>query len=152
MSAAHSLPKPETAPAEPSWLVWARREVGQKEVPGGKHNGRILFYHRFTLLKATADEVPWCAAFGCASLEEQGIRSPRSAAARDFLKWGKKLDIPRVGCFVVFSRGSNPASGHVAIYLRTVGNEIEVLGGNQGDAVCVTRYPKSRLLGYRWPD
>ena len=53
------------------------------------------------------------------------------------------------GDVVVLSRGASGWQGHVAFFLRAVGQQVEVLGGNQGNGVSVTRYPKSKVLGIR---
>lgn len=66
--------------------------------------------------------------------------------------WGKRLTEPREGCIVVFKRGTNPKSGHVAFYVGKDGDYIRALGGNQGDMVKVSRFPATSVLGYRWPD
>ncbi|QKP77125.1 hypothetical protein HT051_06445 [Methyloligella sp. GL2] len=52
----------------------------------------------------------------------------------------------------MFSRGSSSWQGHVAFFVKDLGNgRIQILGGNQSDRVSLSTYPKSRLLGYRMP-
>jgi hypothetical protein len=41
----------------------ATQELGVAEIYGDVHNKRILEYHQATRLKATTDEVAWCASF-----------------------------------------------------------------------------------------
>jgi uncharacterized protein (TIGR02594 family) len=72
-----------------------------------------------------------------------------SAWARSWLNWGVATDDPIPGTIVVFSRGQN--AGHVAFYLDEDGDRIQVLGGNQGNAVTIAWFPKANLLGYREP-
>lgn len=129
----------------------AKQEVGAKEVPGPQHNKRILEYHATTTLKATTDEVSWCSSFVNWCVTQAGLKGTDSAAARSWLKWGTPVDTPREGDIVIFSRGSNPQSGHVGFYIETIGETIKVLGGNQGDQVKVSNYLKSNVLGYREP-
>lgn len=124
----------------------ASSEVGVSEVRGGEC-ARILEYHMATKLKATEDEVPWCSAFACWVVERAGVISPRSAWARDWLKWGKPLEKPELGCICVFTR--NETSGHVGFYHSENDNSVFVLGGNQDNQVKVKPYPKANLLGYR---
>lgn len=133
------------------WMEIAKGELGVAEVAGGEDNPRILEYHAVTSLHATADEVPWCASFASWCLEQVGIESPRRANARSFLDWGEALAGPRHGCIVVFSRGKNPAAGHVAFYDSRHGDYLRVLGGNQGDQVSYARFSEADVLGYRWP-
>lgn len=135
----------------PEWLDTALRELGTAEIPGPASNPRVIEYHKSTTLKATDDAVPWCSAFACWCMEETGIRSPRSARARDWLTWGVELKEPLHGCIVVLKRGSNPAQGHVGFYLASSSIRVLVLGGNQGDRVCKVWFPMDRVLGYRWP-
>jgi uncharacterized protein (TIGR02594 family) len=141
---------PSIATIEPTWFTIAKTEVGESEIAGGKHNPRIIEYHTATSLKATSDEVSWCAAFVCWCLHKAGHASPRSAAARSFLDWGKPTNAPSVGDVTVFWRES-PSSwkGHVAFYVEQDGNYVRVLGGNQGNMVKVASYHKSYVLGYR---
>jgi uncharacterized protein (TIGR02594 family) len=83
-------------------------------------------------------------------LKRAGVAPSGYLAARSYLKWGQKLAKPIPGAIVVFSRG-NPTQGHVAFFEKDNGSSIRVLGGNQSDAVTLANYPKSRVLGYRWP-
>jgi uncharacterized protein (TIGR02594 family) len=135
---------------EPSWLVKARGYVGQKEILGRRHASFIL--RHWVLIRApfTDDETPWCAGFVGGVLEECGIRSSRSAAARSYLKWGSPLAGPVTGCVAVFERG--PGHGHVgfAVGQDTKGHVL-VLGGNQGNMVRISPFARSRVLGCRWP-
>lgn len=130
------------------WMDVAEAEKGVSEISGSKHNPRIVEYHQAAALKAKDDETAWCASFVCWVLEKSGFKSTDSAWARDYLNYGKKCD-PQYGCIVVFSRGSN--SGHVGFYVKSDADYIYVLGGNQSNQVNVSKYPKSRVLGYRWP-
>jgi uncharacterized protein (TIGR02594 family) len=134
------------------WLKEAWREFGQAERAGAADNPRILaLFREVGHADVAHDEVAWCAAFCGACLERAGLRSTRSLMARSYLGWGAALDAPRAGAVAVFSRGSNPAEGHVGFWLGETDDSVVLLGGNQGNAVSVARYPKSRLLGLRWP-
>jgi uncharacterized protein (TIGR02594 family) len=128
----------------------AKGELGVKELPGWHHNARILEYHSYTTLEATEDEVSWCSSFVSWCLEKASIRSTRSARARSYLAWGEECE-PYEGCIAVFKRGTNPYYGHVAFFVKEVGNYILVLGGNQSDSVCFQHYKKENLLSYRKP-
>ena len=135
------------------WLKEAWREFGQAEQSGARANPRIVALFRDAgHPKVTRDEVAWCAAYLGACLERAGVRSTRSLMARSYLSWGKRLSEPRVGAIAIFSRGRNPALGHVGFWLGEAGGDVVLLGGNQGNAVSVARYPKSRLLDLRWPE
>jgi uncharacterized protein (TIGR02594 family) len=135
-------------------IAQAFERMGVIEQPGTKHHPLILWFHSQTSLKATTDEVSWCSSFACAVMEMAGHKSPRSAAARDWLKWGMPLDKPAFGCIVVFDRADpkNKNAAHVAFYWGArADGRIDVLGGNQSNKVCVAPYLESDIIGYRWP-
>jgi hypothetical protein len=73
---------------------------------------------------------------------------PDSAWAKSWLTWGKEANKPRRGCITVFTRNGG---GHVAFYISKTSSGIKVLAGNQSDAVNISTYPASKLLGYRIP-
>ncbi len=101
---------------------------------------------------ANDDETPWCAAFACAALESAGIKSPRTPRARGFVA-GKQLEPcdHRTGAIVVLSSDRGAASGHVG-FLDGVGQgKLYLLGGNQGNRVCIAPFDASRLVALLWP-
>lgn len=136
---------------KPKWLEIAEGEIGVHEVAGHAANPRIVKYHAATTLKATSDEIPWCSSFANWVMIQAGYKGTGMANARSWLKWGKPLDTPVEGCIVVFKRGSNPAAGHVAFLKKDEGGYVAVVGGNQSDSVKVSRFPKTAVIGYRWP-
>ena len=132
----------------PPWLTIARGEVGVTETPGPGNNPRILEYHKRTKLRAKDDITPWCAAFVCWCLEEAGLISPESAAAQDFLTWGRAIEKPVEGCIVVLKR---PGGRHVGFYVGESGRFVNIIGGNQRDRVMELMFSKNLVLGYRMP-
>jgi uncharacterized protein (TIGR02594 family) len=93
----------------------------------------------------------WCADFMNFVLRRSGGSGTHSRAARSFLKYGKKLDSPRVGAIAIMYR-KGPNNGHVGIVRGTdgQGNPI-IVSGNHGNQVKVSTYQKSRVLGYVMP-
>jgi uncharacterized protein (TIGR02594 family) len=137
---------------QPRWLELAWRDLGVAEMPGSTSNPTIVRYYADVGQPAvTGDEVAWCAAFLGACLERAGVASTRSLAARSYLAWGKPLAEPRLGAIAVLSRGSDPALGHVGFLVGHTTDNLYLLGGNQSDAVCVSPFPRSRLIAFRWP-
>lgn len=132
------------------WLDIARGQIGVKEWSGAANNPLVLEYYREAGVAQSTDSVPWCAAFVGAMLHRAGIASSGSLMARSYLEWGKPLKGPVRGCVVVLERGQAPA-GHVAFVDGWGANMIKCLGGNQGDAVSIANYARTRVLGYRWP-
>ncbi|MGH7471914.1 MAG: hypothetical protein ACRENP_28515 [Longimicrobiales bacterium] len=49
------------------------------------------------------------------------------------------------------SSSTGSTTGHVRFFVETKGNNIELLGGNQGDKVSIAPFKQSTVLGYRWP-
>lgn len=138
---------------DPVWVAKAFGYVGIREIPGSKHNPTIVGWWSKIVAPFRDDETSWCAGFTGGVLEEVGIKSSRSAAARSYLKWGVKLSAPAVGAVVVFWRGSvNGWSGHVGFVVgKDQAGNLMVLGGNQGDMVSIKPFGRDRILGYRWP-
>lgn len=150
-----------TTPTQPNKLnplapyEYARKEFAKKvfEIAGKEANPRIVWYHSFTTLRATSDEVAWCSAFVCACAEASGFRSTRSAAAKSWETYG----VPgtgKKGDLAIFKRkdASNPNARHVAFVDSDVGEKdtlILCLGGNQGNKVSQAKYKREDLVCFR---
>jgi len=137
----------------PQWLQIAMTEVGQEEVPGLDHNPRILEYIRSASVDAAShgDELPWPSFFVNWALAQAGIAGTNNGLAQSWLTWGMALEVPQPGAVVVFARQGQPRAGHVGFYLGDAGDQVLYLGGNVGNAVRIGAYPRSGVLGYRWP-
>ena len=138
---------------QPRWLELAWADLGVAETPGPNHTARVVGYYA---------DVGHAA--GGATTKPPGARpssapawsAPASAAparwlARSYLAWGEPLDAFRYGAIAVLSRTADPALGHVGFLVGETAADIILLGGNQGDRVSVEAFPRSRLLGLRWP-
>lgn len=108
------------------------------------------------------DEIAWCSAFVNGIAWELRLPRSKSAAARSWLTVGTPvaLDAAVVGFDVVILQrggGQQPgpeilkAPGHVGWFAgRPIASgPVQVLAGNQGDAVSVAPYPVDRILGIR---
>lgn len=139
---------------DPSWLVRARREIGTLEIAGARHNPRILRYHLATRLRARSDETAWCAAFVCWCLEEEGVVSTRSAAARSYRDYGRPSEL--VPGAIVYFLPTDPdagGTGHVAFVDRVdeMLGIVWVVGGNQRNAVSSAARRIADVAACRWP-
>lgn len=144
---------------ETSAYELAERWVGTKELPGGESNPFILGMLRLDSSWPAEDAVPWCSAF--ANYIAWQLRLPRSKslAARSWLMVGtpvERLEAEPGFDVVVLKRGEPApgpdvltAPGHVGFYGGREDNYVLVLGGNQGDAVSLARFPASKILGIR---
>jgi uncharacterized protein (TIGR02594 family) len=130
----------------------AQRFIGTTEVGGKVSNPQILAMLRLDATWPTEDEVPWCSAF--VNYVAWLLRLPRSKAlnARSWLGVGRPVELQNASAgfdVVVFERGVDGVSGHVGFFAAQDANDVYVLGGNQGDRVCVEPYPKEKVLGVR---
>jgi uncharacterized protein (TIGR02594 family) len=137
---------------QPRWLELAWAELGVTEAPGAANNPKVVRYYADAgHPEIHADAVAWCAAFVGACLQRAGITGTRSLMARSYLDWGQALEEARTGAVAVLSRGSDPSLGHVGFLVGMTSSDVVLLGGNQGDAVTVQAFARSRLVGLRWP-
>jgi uncharacterized protein (TIGR02594 family) len=128
----------------------------------GKHNARIVEYHKTTTLRATTDEVPWCSSFVNWVMKTAGHQGTNNALAASWLEWGASLTDPRTGAIVVIrlkganrpDRATGSSTGnHVGFFMSSTPTHIRLLGGNQGDQVRYSNFALQgyEIRGYRWP-
>ena len=140
----------------------AQRFVGLKEFSGAKDNGFIVWAHSLCGLgDEQPDETPWCSSWLNAIAWLLRLPRSKSAAARSWLEVGTPIPLmdAKPGYdVVIFKRGPEPqpgpdvtrgAQGHVALFAGLQGEHVLALGGNQGNAVNVSRYQISSVLGVR---
>ncbi len=131
----------------------ALQEVGVKAFPPPRSNPRIMEYHQGTNIAGYDDKAAWCSSFVDWVLRRANITGTGSALARSWLDWGQALKAPQPGCIVVLEReGPSTWKGHVGFYLKTEGDRVHLLGGNQLGEVKEHDYDVSTVLAYRWPD
>jgi len=143
----------------PLMLKSALEHYGEREIVGPIHNPIILDWAQSlanwigALYHDKGDEVPWCGLFigHLAKLAGKPLpRNPLSALA--WADWGDvsafrgRTDeihgTPMLGDVLVFMR---PGGGHVGLYVGEDEKAFHVLGGNQGNAVSITRIAKKRF-------
>ena len=131
----------------------ALREYGIEEIVGGEHNPIILqYFHESGHEWVHDDETAWCSAFMNAMAFRARLEHTGKLNARSWLDVGEEIESPMPGDVVILWRGSPDSwKGHVGIYINHDEDErhINILGGNQGNKVCIAGYDKGRLLGYR---
>lgn len=152
---AKNKPAPVESPNyDSSYLVAnALRFYGLKEIAGPGSDTTILAWIKEMFPNANDDSaVAWCSIYMNAIAKVSGYEYTNSGLAKSWLKVG--LEIPfedrQLGDVAIFHRGSNPALGHVALYLNDYNDSmIRVLGGNQDDAVNIRAYASNRIAGFR---
>lgn len=136
-------------------MLTARALVGTKELPGPANSPKIMGWGnalgaRILGIAYTADSVPWCGLFAAWCMHKAGHAPPKIAIrAKAWATWGREVKSPIVGAVAVFDR---QGGGHVGFVAGSYPNgDLAILGGNQGDAVNVRRFPRDRLMTLRWP-
>lgn len=137
----------------------AHKFIGLKEVDGATANPQILAMLRLDASRVEDDQTAWCSAFVnfCCWLSDTW-RS-RSLAARSWLLAPVSIPLSdaQPGDVVILTRGTGKqpganviaAPGHVGFYVSHDATNVLLLGGNQGNAVTVAPFNKSRILGIR---
>lgn len=137
------------------WLRESLKYIGEKEIPGPRHNPLIVEMGQESGIDWwNNDEDAWCAVFVNGCLVRAGYSSTRSALARSFLDYGIPISEPVPGAIVVFPRGNNELYGHVGIVERVNKNgTITIVNGNVSNQVKRSVYRIDAILpgGIRWP-
>lgn len=135
---------------EPVWLVLARQDIGLREVKGAQTAPKIAGWLQRLGAWWRDDETPWCGTAVAAWMQACNIDPPKAwYRAKAWAEWGSKITNPVPGCVVVFDRAGG---GHVGLVVgKTPDNRLLVMGGNQGDAVSIVPFDRSRVIAYRWP-
>lgn len=144
------------------WIKWAEKEIGVKRTGIGAGNPRIIeYWQMFRMSGIKNEKVSWCSAFVGAALEASGINTNSQDkliyqkrtkdSSQYWLHWdgGCKLDQAAYGCIAVMTRSGG---GHVGFIIGEDGDNWVLLGGNQGSAVSISKFPKSRFIGYVVPN
>lgn len=127
---------------------------GIRERAGANDASPTILRWKRNVIPSTRDDgqFAWCGIFAHNMLLETGYPTlpiNEAAGARNYLKLGEPVTTPQLGDIVVFSRGTG-WQGHVGFVSRVdAWGDVWVLGGNQSNAVNLTKYSGNRLLGYR---
>lgn len=147
-----------TTPGGPTWMDVAKKEIGEREIKGRAANPRIVQYHQQTSLKASSDEVAWCSSFVNWCMQKVGVEGTRSAAAKSWASWGVSTTSRYGAVVVIYNAGAANSSlstsgNHVGFLVEERSTHYKILGGNQGDSVKVSSFPKKKwkIKGYRFP-
>lgn len=135
----------------PRTIRLALQELGVKEVAGPANSPIVMGYAHELGLEASypADKIPWCGAFVGAIVKRAGklpVHDPLWAL--NWKKFGVEAGQPSLGDCTVFQR---EGGGHVAWYVAEDPTHYHVCGGNQSNAVSITRIEKERCVAVRRP-
>lgn len=149
---------PAASVASPPWLLEAHRKLGLQE---GRDNKTLREY-----LKSAGgtigdpSKVPWCGDFVetviLKTLPHEKVPS-NPYYALNWSTWGKAIDPgqPKLGAIMVFERRDRNGKllgGHIAFLVGHDDSNWHVLGGNQSNAITITKIAKSRKHYMRWPE
>jgi len=144
-----------SAPAAESDIPWLSEALLVKGLHEARNRARLVDWFDRSVSWIDPREIPWCGAFVATCLRrwDGDIALPENPlGARNWKKFGEKCP-PQLGSVLVFWRGSKQGwKGHAGFYWGEDGAAYHVLGGNQSNAVNVTRVSKDRLIDARWPE
>lgn len=139
----------------PLTIVRALELFGVAEIVGKGSNKTILEWRDELNLKGhriagySDDDIPWCGLFAAiVALRSRKEPVEEPLWARNWAKFGVKSPKASLGDCLVFVRNGG---GHVGWYVAEDATAYHVLGGNQGNKVCITRVAKDRCIAVRRP-
>lgn len=132
-------------------LKIALSEYGNTAIKGPKSNSEILkYYKQIGFSWVSDDDLAWCAGFLGYCLKNAKMAFLKTLHARDYLNYGEKAIVPKLGDIVILWRVKKESIfGHVGFYIKETQTGIYILGGNQANSVSIQQYPKSQVLDIR---
>ena len=130
----------------------AAKYLGTREIPGPGTNSIIKGWIRAAAKWLDYDDssTPWCGCFrGAIGMETSTGVPAEHYRAKNWLKWGSGVHTIREaikGDTVILVR---KGGFHVALFDRLAGDYVYLLGGNQGNAVSVAKFPINQIEGLR---
>ncbi len=136
------------------WFIEAQRAIGIKEGAGAADNPLIMGWAKRLRIDYANDEISWCGLFVAHCIGLTLPNEPMPSNPLGARNWGS-IGIectPQPGAIMTFWRESPQGwKGHVGFYAGEDNGFYHILGGNQGNAVNVSRYERARFLKARWP-
>lgn len=145
------------APDAPRLIREGIATLGTLEAPGKKNNPQILAWAKEIGVDTvyTADSIPWCGLWMAVIAKRSGqsvVKAPLWALSwatfGQHVKEAPAHKVPALGDILTFTRNGG---GHVGLYVGEDKTAYHVLGGNQSDAVTITRILKTRFYSARRP-
>ncbi len=131
----------------------ASAELGTTEIEGARHNHRILKYaHEAGFDWVNDDETPWCSIFLNWVTHKAGYERSKDARSKSWRDVGRVVKNPQPGDVILFgTKGSLDKIYHVGIFtgFSEDGRKVFCLGGNQTNAVSISKMWRFEVAGYR---
>lgn len=138
-----------------STIPWMAHGLAVKDLHEVRNNSALRKWFHKSVSWIDPREIAWCGAFVATCIkmfDPNAVLPDNPLGARNWGKFGKEVK-PQLGAILTFWRGSKSGwQGHVGFYYGEDDTAYHVLGGNQSDAVTITRVAKNRLLNSRWPN
>lgn len=118
------------------------------------HHSRLKAWFDKSVAWINPKEIAWCGAFVATCLRKWNPAAELPGNPLGARQWGGfgEACTPQRGAVLTFWRGSKSGwQGHVGFYAGEDATAFHVLGGNQSNAVTITRIARDRLLQSRWP-
>jgi len=133
----------------PPWMAEMHRRMGLHEV---RDNGVLSAFLKIGRFLGNPATLPWCgdAVESCIAKTLPSEPLPANPFfAQSWAKFGKDVVGPIVGSIGVIRWTAS--SGHVGIVAGVDGNTVNLLGGNQSNAINISGFPRSKFIAFRWP-
>ena len=123
--------------------------IGETEIVGAMNNPKIV--QMANIYGISNDDVAWCSSFVAYCVKSSGLSIGNTTAmARSWLNWGKSTTTPKKGDICVLWRVSpDSIYGHVGIVDSVGVGYVNLISGNDSNAVRLSSYDSSKVLGYR---
>lgn len=133
----------------PPWMAELHRRMGLHEV---RDNAALTDFLKIGKWLGNPKDLPWC---GDAVESALSKTLPREALpsnpfwAQGWNTWGVDVKQPIVGSIGVIRWTAR--TGHVGFVAGVSGSRVNMLGGNQSNSISVASFPRSKFIGFRWP-
>lgn len=137
-----------TAPMPP-WMAEMHRRMGLHEV---SNNSMLQKFLRIGSYLGNPANLPWCgdAVESCFAkvLPDEPLPS-NPFFAQNWRHFGRDVVVPAVGSVGVIRWSAS--AGHIGFVAGVSGSRVNLLGGNQSNAINIRSFPRSAFIAFRWP-
>ncbi len=143
-------PSIEPSSGMPPWMYEMHRRSGLHEV---RDNGTLAAWmRRYGKYLGNPANLPWCgdAVESCLAKVLPDEPLPGNPFwAQAWRTFGLDAGGPMIGSIGVIRW--NERSGHVGFVAGVSGSRINLLGGNQSNAINIRAFPAAKFIAFRWP-
>ncbi|MGF0540577.1 peptidoglycan-binding protein [Agrobacterium sp. ES01] len=133
----------------PPWMAEMYRRMGLHEV---RDNAALTAFLKLGKFLGDPKSLPWCgdAVESCLAKVLPNEPLPSNPFwAQAWANFGIDAEVPIVGAIGVIRWSAS--SGHVGMVAGVSGDKINLLGGNQSNAINISSFPRSKFIAFRWP-